>query len=252
MEEPLLQCDGLAVGYGARAVASGLSFSVGPGQCLCVVGENGTGKSTLLRTVLGLLPAVSGQVRFRRDVRPGDVGYLPQQSPLQNDFPATAREVVRSGCQSARGWRPFFRTSERRAADEALSRFGASACARMPYRELSGGQRQRVLLARALCAGRRMLVLDEPVTGLDPDAARELYGALAALRREGTAILSVTHDLPAGVADATHVLEIGPCGFFGTKAEWDAHCRERPGGVRHAVGSSLEDPHLLCAGDCLK
>ena len=109
-----------------------------------------------------------------------------------------------------------------------------------------------IMVPAALCAGRRMLVLDEPVTGLDPDAARELYGALAALRREGLAVLSVTHDLPAGVADATHVLEIGPCGFFGTKAEWDAHCRERPGGVRHAVGSSLEDPHLLCAGDCLK
>lgn len=252
MEEPLLACTDLAVGYGGRAVASGIGFSVRPGECVCVVGENGSGKSTLLRTVLGLQPALAGAVRFGSSVRRGDIGYLTQQTPVQGDFPATAREVARSGCQSMRGWRPFFRSRERRAADAALDRFGALPFANEPFRELSGGQRQRVLLARALCAGRRMLVLDEPVTGLDPDAARELYGALAALRREGLAVLSVTHDLPAGVADATHVLEIGPCGFFGTKAEWDAHCRERPGGVRHAVGSSIEDPHLLCAGDCLK
>ncbi|MBR1835920.1 MAG: ATP-binding cassette domain-containing protein, partial [Kiritimatiellae bacterium] len=136
MDEPIFTCTGLAVGYGGRAVAAGIDFSVGPGQCVCVVGENGAGKSTLLRTVLGLAPAVAGEVRPAGDLRPGDVGYLPQQNPVQGDFPATAREVVLSGRQAARGLRPFFRAADRRAADEALARFGADGFARRPYREL--------------------------------------------------------------------------------------------------------------------
>lgn len=217
---PLLSCRDLAVGHGGREAASGVSFAVRSGDCVCVVGENGSGKSTLLRTLLGLQPALAGDILRAPELRAGDVGYLPQQSPVQGDFPATAREVARSGCQAARGLRPFYRAAERRAADEALARFGADAFARRPFRELSGGQRQRVLLARALCAGRRLLVLDEPATGLDPATAAELYRILAGLRREGRAILAVTHDLPAGVADATHVLELGPAPFFGTKADW--------------------------------
>lgn len=227
METPLMRCEDLFLGYGSRAVAGGISFEVRAGDGVCVVGENGTGKSTLLRTLLGLQPSLSGSVAFDPALRPGDVGYLPQQNPVQRDFPATAREVALSGCQALRGARPFFRRAEQRVADEALARFGAGDFAQRPYRELSGGQRQRVLLARALCAGRRMLVLDEPVTGLDPDAAAELYRSLAALRREGRAILSVTHDLPAGLADATHVLQLGAKPFFGTIAEW----RERKGGA---------------------
>ena len=225
----LLRCSGLSLGYGGRAVATGVNLSVGPGDGVCVVGENGTGKSTLLRTLLGLQPPLAGEIRFAPDLRPGDVGYLPQQDPAERDFPATAREVVLSGCQARRGFRPFFRRAERRMAADAMARLGADAFARRPYRELSGGQRQRVLLARALCAGRRLLVLDEPVTGLDPDAAAELYRVLAALRREGVAVLSATHDLPDGVADATRVLELDAVPFFGTREEWAARRRAKGG-----------------------
>ena len=218
----LLRCENLALGYGGRVVAHGVSFAVRGGDGLCVVGENGTGKSTLLRTVLGLQPPLGGSLAFDLSVRPGDVGYLPQQNPVQRDFPATAFEVALSGCQARRGLRPFFRRAERRAALEALARFDAADLARRSFRELSGGQRQRVLLARAVLAGRRLLALDEPVTGLDPEAAADLYRALAGLRREGRAILAVTHDLPAGLADATHVLALGPAPWFGTKEEWEA------------------------------
>lgn len=232
---PLVSCTDLAVGYGGRAVASGIGFSVRPGESLCVIGENGAGKSTLVRTVVGLQAPVAGELRFAPSLRPGDVGYLPQQNPVQGDFPATAREVALSGCQSMRGWRPFFNAAERKAADDALALFGADSFARRPYRELSGGQRQRVLLARALCAGRRLLVLDEPATGLDPDAAAELYGALAGLRARGMALFSVTHDLPAGLADATHVLEIADQAFFGPKAEWE-EMRHRREEKRHGHG----------------
>lgn len=220
-ETPLLSCQNLVLGYGGHVVASGISFAVHPGDSVCVIGENGTGKSTLLRTVLGLQPALSGKILFAPEMRPGSIGYLPQQFPVEGDFPATALEVVRSGFQASHGLRPFFRADERRAANAALARFGAEALAYHPYRELSGGQRQRVLLARALCAGRRLLALDEPVTGLDPEAAAELYNALAELRREGRGVLVVTHDLPVGLANATHVLELGTRPFFGTKAAWN-------------------------------
>ena len=231
MEEPLLSCESLAVGHGGRAVASGIGFVLHPGEGLAVVGENGAGKSTLLRTLLGLQPALAGEIRFGDALSAGDIGYLPQQNPVQRDFPATAREVALSGCQAMRGARPFFRASERRLAENALARFGAADYANRPFRELSGGQRQRVLLARALCAGRRLLVLDEPVTGLDPAAAEELYRTLAALRRDGRAILAVTHDLPAGLADATHILELGPRPFFGAKADWPARSGAPEGGA---------------------
>jgi len=224
---PLLACRGLAIGHGGRVVAAGIAFELSAGDALCVVGGNGAGKTTLLRTLLGLQPALAGEVRRDPALRPGDVGYLPQQNPVQRDFPATAREVALSGCQALRGARPFFRAAERRLAAAALERFGAADLARRPFRELSGGQRQRVLLARALCAGRRLLVLDEPVTGLDPDAAAELYATLAALRREGRAILAVTHDLPGGLADATHVLELADPPFFGPRAAWEARRRGR-------------------------
>ena len=220
MEEPLLTCEGLAVGHGGRAVASGIEFALRSGEALGVIGENGAGKSTLLRTLLGLQPALAGVIRFGAALSPGDIGYLPQQNPVQRDFPATALEVALSGCQAMRGARPFFRAPERRLAEEALARVGAADYANRPFRELSGGQRQRVLLARALCAGRRLLILDEPVTGLDPAAAGELYRTLAALRREGRAILAVTHVLPAGLEDATHVLELGPRPFFDAKSDW--------------------------------
>ena len=222
MEEPLLACSDLAVGHGGRIAAAGIGFEVRAGDCVCVVGENGAGKTTLLRTVVGLQPPIAGEVHFAADVRPGGVGYLSQQPPVQVDVPASVREVVRSGCRSARGPRTFFRGPGRRAADEALARFGAADLARRPFRELSAGQRQRVLLARALCAGRRLLVLDEPATGLDPEAAAGLYRALSELRRAGIGILAATHDLPAGLADATHVLEVGPRSSFLSKAGWDA------------------------------
>jgi len=231
MSAPLLSCRGLAVGHLSRPVASGIAFSLAAGEGLCVVGGNGTGKTTLLRTLLGLQPALAGEIVRGGGLGAGDIGYLPQQNPVQRDFPATVREVVLSGCQALRGARPFFRAAERRRAEDALARFGAAGLAGRSYRELSGGQRQRVLLARALCAGRRLLLLDEPVTGLDPDAAAELYRTLAALRREGRAILSVTHDRRDGLADATHVLALGGTPFSGTREAWLARAAAAEGGA---------------------
>lgn len=243
---PLLRCDNLSVGYARHTVASGISFSVGSGDCVAVVGANGSGKTTLLRTLANIMKPLGGTFSYDPSVRPGDVGYLPQQNPVQRDFPATAREVVLSGCQARRGLRPFFTKSEKSAADAALERFGAASFAGLSYKTLSGGQRQRVLLARALCAGRKMLILDEPVTGLDPDAAADLYSTLAALRGEGLAIVSVTHDLPAGVEDATHILELSGAVFFGTKEKW----MDGRSGVCSVCGDCVSGSHHHHGAGC--
>ena len=242
----LFRCESLSIGFAGRAVASGLGFSVSPGEGVCVVGANGTGKTTLLKTLAGIQPALAGVVSFDPSIRPGDVGYLPQQSPVQGDFPATVREVVLSGCQALRGWRPFFSRDERDRAEGSLARFGASDIASLPFRELSGGQRQRVLLARALCAGRRLLLLDEPVTGLDPDASAELYRTFSGLLADGLAIVSVTHDVPAALAAATHVLELGKDPFFGPIDAW----MDRTSGICSICGDDISGSHHHHGGGC--
>lgn len=205
----LIECRGLALGYGSRRVAVCPDFTVGAGDLLAFVGPNGSGKTTALRTLAGLLPPLGGALVLADGLRRGGIGYLPQQQPNQRDFPASVREVVQSGCQASRGRRPFYTRAERARADDALARFGLGGLARQCYRDLSGGQRQRVLLARALCASRRLLLLDEPATGLDPDAAPHLHALLDGLAKDGTAIVMVTHDRAAAVQIARGVLRFG-------------------------------------------
>lgn len=204
-----IECDDLSVGYDGRAVCEHITFSAGPGMLVCIVGENGAGKSTLVKTLLGLLPPVSGRIALGGGLGPGEVGYLPQQSEMQRDFPASVWEVVLSGRLSKLGARPFYRPSDREAAVESLARVGASDLVCRPYGSLSGGQQQRVLISRALCASARLLVLDEPVTGLDPDATAGLYRLLDELRGDGVAVLMISHDLGEALKHATHVLRIG-------------------------------------------
>lgn len=216
-----LACNELAVGYDGRPVATRLSFAVGPGDLLCVIGENGAGKSTLIRTLLGLLAPVEGEVSFGDGLVSGEVGYLPQQGDVQRDFPASVGEIVLSGCLSRLGTRLFFGKEERRIANEALGRVGVSNLRNRPFSELSGGQQQRVLLARALCAASRLIVLDEPTTGLDPEASHSLYELLDNLRADGMAIIAVTHDVREALGHATHVLALDePAPLFATVEEY--------------------------------
>ncbi len=218
------------MGYDGKPVATGLSFAVNPGDLLCVIGENGAGKSTLVRTLLGLLEPIDGEVRFGDGLKPGEVGYLPQQGDVQRDFPASAWEIALSGCLVGLGRRPFFGKEERRVAAEALERVGAADLRDRPFSELSGGQQQRVLLARALCAASRLIVLDEPTTGLDPEASHALYELLDALRAGGMAIVAVTHDVREALGHATHVLVLDePKPLFVTAAEYRSMPR---GGAR--------------------
>ena len=204
----LLTVRDLSLGYDSHTILSQVSFSVNAGDYLCVVGENGSGKSTLMRTVLGLQKPLSGSIELGEGMRRNEIGYLPQQTSIQKDFPATVREIVLSGCQAHLGRRAFYSRAEKARADENLSRMGMSDYRRRCYRELSGGQQQRVLLARALCATDRLLMLDEPVSGLDPKATADMYATIERLNQEGAAIVMISHDIAAAKRYASHMLRI--------------------------------------------
>ena len=188
------------------------------GSYLCIVGENGCGKSTLLKTLLGLNPVLSGQIHFAKEVQNGAVGYLPQQTALQRDFPASVREVVLSGFQAQCGLRPFYTRAQKAQAAAHIKRLGLEGVEKRCYRELSGGQQQRVLLARALCATKKLLILDEPVSGLDPKATADMYAMIESLnQKDGITIIMVSHDVQAALAYPTHILHLGETVFFGTR-----------------------------------
>lgn len=211
-----------SLGYENLVVTEGLNFGISEGEYLCILGENGSGKSTLIKALLGLKSQISGEIQWYGGMSGKDVGYLPQQTVVQRDFPASVREIVRSGCLASMGWRPFYSKEEKQLAEEKMERLGIADLANRCYRELSGGQQQRVLLARALCAAKKMLLLDEPVTGLDPKAQNDLYELIAGLNHEGITIIMVSHDVNAALCYATHILHIGSQRqlFFGTKEDY--------------------------------
>ena len=216
-----LTCQNLTVGYDGRAVLQGLNFEVNAGNYLCIVGENGSGKSTLMKTILGLQAPISGTILTGDGLRKNEIGYLPQQTQVQKDFPASVREIVLSGCQGRCGSRPFYSKEEKQLAEENIGKMGIGSLAKRCYRELSGGQQQRVLLARALCATRKMLLLDEPVSGLDPRVTAEMYELIERLNREeGITVMMISHDISAALRYASHILHIGDSVFFGTKADY--------------------------------
>ena len=215
-----LTVENLALGYENTTLIQELSFTVQAGDYLCIVGENGSGKSTLLRTLLGLQPPLHGSVTLGDGLKQTEIGYLPQQTEVQRDFPASVREIVRSGCLGRMGARPFYGREEKRRAEEAMERLGVSTLAERCYRELSGGQQQRVLLARALCAAEKLLLLDEPVAGLDPRATDGMYRQIRRLNDEGVTIIMVTHDVQEAMRDADHILHIGGSCFYGVKGAY--------------------------------
>lgn len=216
----LLTIKNLSVGYDGQPVVSDLNFVVNSGDYLCIVGENGSGKTTLMKTLLGLREPLNGQIIPGDGLKRNEIGYLPQQTIVQKDFPASVREIVMSGFQGRTGLRPFYNREEKRLAEENMRRMGIEAHADQCYRELSGGQQQRVLLARALCATRKILLLDEPVSGLDPKVTNEMYSLIQSLNMDGITIIMISHDLTAAACFASHILHIGDSVFFGTKEEW--------------------------------
>lgn len=214
-----IRCENLALGYEGKTVISGLNFEVNPGDYLCVIGENGAGKSTLVKTILNLRKPLSGEIIRGEGLKSFDIGYLPQQTQVQKDFPATVYEVVLSGCINRLGFRPFYGKEEKKVAVENMERMDVLSMKDKCFRDLSGGQQQRVLLARALCAAEKLLLLDEPVAGLDPKVTIEMYELIAKLNREGITIIMVSHDLHSALSYASHILHLGGGQQFFGKTE---------------------------------
>ncbi len=216
-----LSCQNLTLGYEGKEILSGLSFEVNSGDYLCIVGENGSGKSTLMRTVLGLKKPMSGKIVTGNGLSTNEIGYLPQQTLVQKDFPASVKEIVVSGNQGHCGLRPFYNMHEKELAARNMKKMGIYDLQNRCYRELSGGQQQRVLLARALCATKKMLLLDEPVAGLDPKVTADMYSLIDGLNKnDKITIIMISHDLDAALKYASHILHIGKDIFFGTKEEY--------------------------------
>lgn len=231
-----LTCKNLSLGYDGHEIITDLNFSVNTGDYLCIVGENGSGKSTLMKAILGLKSPMKGSVITGDGLAANEIGYLPQQTVVQRDFPASVREIVISGCQGRCGFRPFYNKEEKLRAAENIKKMGIKDLAGSCYRELSGGQQQRVLLARALCATQKMLLLDEPVAGLDPRVTADMYSLIENLnKQDGITIIMISHDINAALKYATHILHIGSEVFFGTRNQF----------VQSRVGKNM----LLSKGD---
>ena len=219
----IFECKDVTLGYENKVVAKNLNFKIDQGDYLCVVGENGTGKSTLIKTLLGLIKPLNGEViaNVQGKIHKG-VGYLPQQTQAQKDFPASVWEVVLSGVLNNDHRCPFYNKKDKAEAEKNMEKLNIFDLKKRCYRELSGGQQQRVLLARALCATDSVLILDEPVTGLDPAASMELYETIKDLnKKENVTIIMVSHDIKNALNYATHILHLEQENdFFGTVEEY--------------------------------
>lgn len=216
-----LECKKVCVNYESTIAVKDVSFSVEEGDYICIVGENGSGKSTLLKAILGLEPMKSGEIILGENIHRKDIGYLPQQSIIQKDFPASIWEVVLSGCLNNKGIRPFYSQKEKQMAEENIKKLGLDDIKCQSYQELSGGQRQRVLLARALCATKKILLLDEPIAGLDPKVTKEMYKIIKQINQEGITIIMVSHDIHFALKNANKILHVRTKKeFFGSTEDY--------------------------------
>ncbi len=205
-------CKHLAVGYDKVPLHENINFTIPGGSYTCVIGENGVGKSTLIKTISGLLPPISGDITIGTKAGNREIGYLPQQTQVQKDFPASVNEVVLSGCLKKSGLRPFYSKAEKQLVNSTLQRLGILHLRKKSYSRLSGGQQQRVLLARALCATDKIILLDEPTAGLDTASTAEFYRIIKELNGKGTTIIMITHNLQEAIDDADYILCLDGCG----------------------------------------
>lgn len=217
----LIRCSDVSLGYEGKTIVDGLNFEVNKGDYLCIVGENGSGKTTLMKTLLGQKHVMGGSIEFGDGLKQNEIGYLPQQTAVQKDFPASVKEIVLSGCLNSSGMKPFYSKEQKNLAKINMQKLGISELSKRCYRELSGGQQQRVLLARALCATKKLLVLDEPAAGLDPIVTQHLYHLISDINRDGVTVIMVSHDMNTAAQYASHILHVAyRPRFFGTKEDY--------------------------------
>ena len=218
----LITVKDLALAYEGHVVASDLSFEVNSGDYLCIVGENGSGKTTLMKALLGLMKIHSGSITFGDGLTQTQIGYMPQRTDIQKDFPASCKEVVLSGTLGNKKFHPFYTKEEKQRAQKNIALLGIEDFQNKSFQDLSGGQQQRVLLARALCATEKLILLDEPVTGLDPLVTAEMYSVIKELNeKHGITVIMISHDIAGAIDEASHVLHLHhkPL-FFGKKEDY--------------------------------
>ncbi len=219
----LIEVRDLSISYDGKTVVSGINFDINKGDYLCIFGENGSGKSSLIKAMLGLKSTAGGHIHFENGFSSARIGYMPQKTEIQRDFPASVTEVVISGCQGRMGFKPFYGKKEKLKAQTSMERLGIADIKNECYRNLSGGQQQRALLARALCSTDKMILLDEPTTALDPIATAEFYAIISRLNREeGITVVMVSHDTAGALESATHILHLGgkESLFFGKREDY--------------------------------
>lgn len=210
----LITCKNLTLGYEGVTVTEGIDFEVNSGDYLCIIGANGAGKSTLMKALLHLIEPMSGEIVYGDGMSRNDFGYLPQQTRVQKDFPASVWEIVLSGTVSKKGFRPFYSKSDKTCAEENMKRMSVWELKNESFRDLSGGQQQRVLLARALCASGKVLLMDEPITGLDPKVTLDFYNLISDLNKSGLTVIMVSHDVHSAIHYASHILHVGPTQLY--------------------------------------
>ncbi|MBE6739227.1 MAG: metal ABC transporter ATP-binding protein [Ruminococcaceae bacterium] len=232
----IINCENLSIGYKDKVILKNLNFSIGENDYLYIIGENGSGKSTLIKSLLKLLKPISGKIDYCAGLKSKEIGYLPQQSSIQRDFPASVEEIVLSGSINRLGLKPFYTPKNKKKARHNMELMKIEDIKNESYQNLSGGQQQRVLLARALTSGSKALLLDEPVTGLDPIAASDMYSLIETINKEyRIAVIMVSHDMNAALKYATHILHLANDEvFFGTVDQYrnsEIHKRFYGGGI---------------------
>ena len=220
--DKILSVKNLAIDYDGKKIAENISFDVEEGDFLVIFGENGSGKTSVIKSLLGIKSNREGKIEFLSGLRENEIGYLPQLADNQKNFPASVREVVLSGCLNKMGMFPFYRKKDKDRAENAMEMLGITNLKKESFGFLSGGQKQRVLLARALCSTSRLILLDEPVSGLDPYAAADFYEMICKINQSGIAVVMVSHDIHSSLSVAKHVLELGNREiFYGTPLEYE-------------------------------
>ncbi len=224
----VIEARNISMSYEGKKVIENVSFDVKKGESLLIVGENGSGKTTLLKALTGLKKIDSGKLTFKNGLKQNEIGYLPQQTDVQRDFPASVREVVLSGCINKLKVMPFYTKKQKSIAHMAMEKLEITSLSKKCYHELSGGQQQRVLLARAICASEKILILDEPTTGLDMTAAREFYFFISQLKKEGMTIIMISHDIKNALQCADTVLHLGDLKpfFYGSSKEYSEELKK--------------------------
>ena len=234
----LIKCENLKLGYEGQVILENINFELNGGEYLCIIGENGAGKSTLVKALLKLKKTMGGSIELGDGLRAREIGYLPQQTLAQKDFPASVFEVVISGRLNNLSFLPFYTKADKEDAMDKMRLMGVDALKNKCYTDLSGGQQQRVLLARAMCATKKVILLDEPATGLDPIVTAEFYELISKINKDmGITVIMVSHDMDATLKYASHIMYLSQDKvFYGSKKEY----LESEVGMKYATGEGVE------------